>query len=67
MSKDDYKGIACFGIICIIIVVLAASYLVIAGLSYLICLGFGLVWTWLLALAVWAAIILLWVIAQIIK
>lgn len=42
-----------------LIIIFAATYLVVAGLTYLICLGFGLTWSWLLALGVWALIVLL--------
>ena len=38
---------------------LGLSYLLTAGLVYLVCLGFGLEWSWLLSLGVWALLILL--------
>lgn len=34
------------------------TYLIIAGLTYIICLAFDLPWSWLIALGVWAVIIL---------
>lgn len=47
-----------------ILALLGASYLIVAGLTYLICLGFGLEWSWLLALGVWAACVLLrWIVS----
>lgn len=48
----------------IIVAALGASYLVVAALTYLMCLGFGLEWSWLLALGVWAACGLLrWIVS----
>lgn len=38
---------------------LGLSYLLTAGLVYLVCLGFGFEWSWLLSLGVWALLILL--------
>ena len=38
---------------------LGLSYLLTAGLVYLVCLGFGLEWSWLLSLGIWALLILL--------
>lgn len=35
------------------------GYLVVAGLTYIICLAFGLSWSWLMALGVWATCVLL--------
>lgn len=43
----------------VIIFAVGLSYLIVAGLTYLICLGFGLAWSWLLALGAWALILLL--------
>lgn len=42
-----------------IFALLGLSYLLTAGLVYLVCLGFGLEWSWLLSLGVWALMILL--------
>lgn len=38
---------------------LGLSYLVTAGLVYLVCLGFGFEWSWMLSLGIWALLILL--------
>lgn len=38
---------------------LGLSYFVTAGLVYLVCLGFGFEWSWMLSLSVWALLILL--------
>lgn len=43
----------------IVVFLLALSYLGTAGLVYLVCLGFGFEWSWLLSLGVWALLILL--------
>lgn len=43
----------------IVVFLLGLSYLLTAGLVYLVCLGFGLEWSWLLSLGVWALMILL--------
>lgn len=42
-----------------VVFMLGVSYLATAGLVYLVCLGFGLEWSWLLSLGVWALMILL--------
>lgn len=42
-----------------VVALLGISYLGTAGLVYLVCLGFGFEWSWLLSLGVWALIILL--------
>ena len=42
-----------------VVALLGISYLATAGLVYLVCLGFGFEWSWLLSLGVWALIILL--------
>lgn len=39
--------------------VLGISYLAVAGILWLVCLGFGLEWSWLLSLGVWALLILI--------
>lgn len=43
----------------IVVFLVALSYLATAGLVYLVCLGFGFEWSWLLSLGVWALMILL--------
>lgn len=42
-----------------VVFLLGLSYLATAGLVYLVCLGFGFEWSWLLSLGVWALLILL--------
>lgn len=42
--------------------VLGASYLLVAGLTFIVSLAFGFAWSWLLALGVWAVcMIIRWV------
>ena len=43
----------------LVLALLGISYLGTAGLVYLVCLGFGFEWSWLLSLGVWALLILL--------
>ena len=43
----------------IIIIALAISILFVAGLTYLVCWGFGITFTWPLAIGVWALLGLL--------
>lgn len=43
----------------LVVFLLGLSYLATAGLVYLVCLGFGFEWSWLLSLGVWALLILL--------
>lgn len=42
-----------------IVFIVGLSYLAVAGLVYLICLGFGLEWSWMLSLGVWSLIVFL--------
>lgn len=42
-----------------LIISIALGFLITAGLVYLVCLGFGLTFSWILALGVYAALILL--------
>ena len=54
------KGIAWFiGITIAIIGLLAVSFLVVSGLVYFVCWGFGFQWSWQLCIGVYALIILL--------
>lgn len=46
------------GIIAVLFV-MALSFLLVAGLVYLVCLGFGFAFSWFLALGVWALMVLL--------
>lgn len=43
----------------LVVFLLGLGYLGTAGLVYLVCLGFGFEWSWLLSLGVWALLILL--------
>lgn len=49
-----YALLGCLGTIGLMLLLYALSFLVVAGLSYLVCLGFGFEWSWLIALGVWA-------------
>lgn len=51
--------IGCFALICIILVIFGLSFLLVAGLTYLVCLAFDIAWSWLLALGVYALIVLI--------
>lgn len=42
-------------------------YLIISALTYFICLGFGLEWSWLLSLGVTSLIVLLVLVSKLIK
>ena len=67
MDERTKFTIGCFALLCVILVLLALSYLFIALMSYLICLGFDLNWSWLLALGVWAAMVLIWMLFNIVR
>ena len=55
-------GLAVLFMIVTVVACYAASYFIVAGLTWLVCLGFGFEWSWLLALGVWAAcLILRWI------
>ena len=43
-------------VIAIVIISVVISFSVIAGLTWLVCLGFGFEWSWQLSLGVWALI-----------
>ena len=45
-------------VIAIIIISIVISFVVIAGLTWLVCLGFGFSWSWQLSIGVWALIML---------
>lgn len=42
-----------------VLLVLAIGYLAVALLTFVVCAAFGFEWSWLTALGVWAAIILI--------
>lgn len=42
-----------------VILVLAIGYIAVALLTFVVCAAFGFEWSWLTALGVWAAIVLL--------
>lgn len=57
--KDFFTKAAAVLLIALCVVLpWAFLYLVCAGLTFLICMGFSLEWSWLIALGVWAAILL---------
>lgn len=58
--------IGCIGVICILIVALVVLFFIIAGLTYVVCLGFGVDWTWLIPAAVMALMLLFAIAAAII-
>lgn len=63
-KTSEKTALAVVVLILAVIGIGALGYLFIAGLTYLICLGFGLEWSWLTALGVWAAcIIFRWVLS----
>lgn len=45
--------------IVILLLALGATYLIVAFLSWLVCVAFGIKWSWLLALGIWAAMALI--------
>lgn len=45
--------------IALVAIFLGLSYLIVAGLVWIICFGFGLEWSWLISLGVWALLILI--------
>lgn len=60
MSNNDSGKLllGCFAWICVLIVCGTVVYFAVAGLTYLICLGFGLDWSWALSAGVMAVIVL---------
>lgn len=63
IKKKMNKNAILAGVLAILLVI-ALGYLFIAGLTYLVCLGFGLEWSWMIALGVWAAcVIFRWVLS----
>lgn len=42
--------------IAIVIISTVISFSVVAGFTWLVCIGFGFEWSWLLSLSVWASI-----------
>lgn len=43
----------------VIIIAITMSYSVVAALTWIACMAFGIQWSWLLALGVWAVLMLL--------
>lgn len=61
---NEKTALAAVILILAVIGVGVLGYLFISGLTYLICLAFGLPWSWLTALGVWAACVMLrWVLS----
>lgn len=60
MSDNDSSKLllGCFAFACILIVCGIVTYFAVAGLTYVICLGFGLEWSWALSAGVMAVIVL---------
>lgn len=66
IKKKTNKNAILAGVLAVLLVIAigALGYLFIAGLTYLVCLGFGLEWSWPIALGVWAAcVIFRWVLS----
>lgn len=63
-DNSDKMLIGCLGVVCIAFVFALIAYFVIAGLTYLVCLGFGLEWSWTLALGIYALITLFALVAS---
>lgn len=66
-NKNDYTGLACLGVICIFICLLIFSLMLIIGLTWLICMGFGFNFSVWLGLGVWAIIVLFGLLVSIVK
>lgn len=66
LDNSDKMLIGCIGVACILIVGFAFLFLIVAGLTYLVCLGFGIDWTWLIPVAVVALMLLFAIAAAII-
>lgn len=52
-DKTNLAALGCFAFGCIVIVLMALSYLCVTGLFWLACYGFDLEFSWLRAFAVW--------------
>lgn len=59
MTDKDYTGLACLGIVCIFICMLAVSILITEGLVWLVCMGLGLEFNWMLGIGIWAIMVLI--------
>lgn len=67
MVNDSNKmALGCLALVSVFIVVIMLSILLVEGLTYLICMGFGFYWTWWLGLAVWAILAILYILAKIV-
>lgn len=67
MVNDSNKMVlGCLAMVSIFIVVIMLSILLVEGLSYIICMGFGFYWTWWLGLATWAVLALVYILAKIV-
>lgn len=65
-SNSDKMLIGCIGFVCIYIVVLTLLFFIIAGLTYVVCLGFGIDWNWLIPAAAMALMLLFSIAAKVI-
>ena len=66
IKKKTNKKAILAGVLAVLLVIAvgALGYLFIAGFTYLVCLGFGFEWSWMIALGVWAAcVIFRWVLS----
>ena len=58
MKKIVTALLTALAVAAIIAAVLAAFYLVVSLLTYIMAVGFGFAWSWLLAFGVWGACLL---------
>lgn len=58
MTNKDYTSLACLGLICIAICMVAISILITEGLVWLACMGLDWEFNWLLGIGVWALMVL---------
>ena len=62
--KNKTTALAAVLTVLIFLVFMAVSFLIIAALTYLICMGFGFEWSWTRSLGVWAVFTLLrWIVS----
>lgn len=54
MDKIAGVAVGCLVVGVVLILELVLQLLVIAGLTYLMCMAFGYEWSWLLSVGVWA-------------
>lgn len=64
-NKSKYQFVGCFALLCMVMVLGLILLGVMEALTWFICLGFGLEWTPLLGVAVWAVIALMYIVSRI--